>query len=85
MGHHLKCTMHNNSTRTVHTAKLTIFTPKGEFSWQHATIYKQDRSSNLLSATQYRFLSAMRHATSLLKPRTHGKLRRLRVHSKITD
>ena len=51
--------MHNNSTRTVHTAKLTIFAPKGEFSWQCNTIYKRDRGSNLLSAMQYQFLSAL--------------------------
>ena len=50
--------MHNNSTRTVHTAKLTIFAPKGEFSWQCNTIYKRDRGSNLLSAMQYQLLSA---------------------------
>ena len=53
--------MHNNSTRTVHTAKLTIFAPKGEFSWQCNTIYKRDRGSNLLSAVQYQFLSATQY------------------------
>ena len=53
--------MHNNSTRTVHTAKLTIFAPKGEFSWQCNTIYKRDRGSNLLSAMQYQFLSAAQY------------------------
>ena len=53
--------MHNNSTRTVHTAKLTIFAPKGEFSWQCNTIYKRDRGSNLLSAMQYQLLSAAQY------------------------
>jgi len=109
--------MHNNSTRTVHTAKLTIFAPKGEFSWQCNTIYKRDRGSNLLSAVQYQFLSAMQyqflsavlyqilsamqyqflsalrhhflsatqHATSLLKPRTPGKLRHFRVHGNVNN
>ena len=125
--------MHNNSTRTVHTAKLTIFAPKGEFSWQCNTIYKRDRGSNLLSAvqyqflsatqyqilsavlyqilsamqyqflsavlyqilsamqyqflsaTQYHFLSATQHATSLLKPRTPGKLRHFRVHGNVNN
>ena len=125
--------MHNNSTRTVHTAKLTIFAPKGEFSWQCNTIYKRDRGSNLLSAVQYQFLSATQyqilsavlyqilsamhyqflsavlyqilsamqyqflsalrhhflsatqHATSLLKPRTPGKLRHFRVHGNVNN
>ena len=125
--------MHNNSTRTVHTAKLTIFAPKGEFSWQCNTIYKRDRGSNLLSAMQYQllsaaqyqilsamqyqilsavqyqilsamqyqflsamqyqflsalrhhFLSATQHATSLLKPRTPGKLRHFRVHGNVNN
>lgn len=69
MGHHLKCTMHNNSTRTVHTAKLTIFCPNGGnfpgnairfISKTVVTTYCATRQ-RALSAMQYHFLSAVQY------------------------
>ena len=97
--------------------EINDFLPQwGEFSRQCDTIYKQDRSYNLLrdaaaslkrnavsflkrgAVSNFKrsavsifksfaasFLSATRHATSLLKPHTPGKRCHFRVHGNVCN